>query len=112
MKHLMAVLFLLFMMPALAGTVSSTSKFTWDYPVEGLDDIDGFRLYCVDQVVWQGVSQIATIADTVMTTGKQDCYVKAYNTLGESGPSNVVEAKYVNAKPTNNPNNFKLDAAP
>ena len=98
---------MLFSAQVFASTVGPEAKLTWDYEDPLPDNVDGFRLYCADVPVWEGVGRIVMLSNTSMPVGRQDCHVVAYNAAGESDASNVVEVKYVTGKPVK-PDNLRV----
>ena len=92
----------------MAATVGPDAQMVWDYAEPLPDNVDGFRVYCADTPVWEGVGRVVLLSNTSMPVGRQDCYVVAYNAAGESDPSNIIDVRYVTAKPVN-PNNLKVN---
>lgn len=82
-----------------AETASPDNRLAWDY--DGTIFIDGFRLYCNDEVVWQGETLEAVLsATTLVPNDIHTCVVKAYNASGESAASNAVTFPLVDTPPS------------
>ena len=88
---------LLFPGLALADTVGPEARMTWDYVDPMPSFVDGFRLYCNDEVVYEGDSKLINIPIT--KGGDYQCYVVAYNTAGESEASNALGFTFVTTVP-------------
>lgn len=82
-----------------AGTASPDNKLVWEYGDTSF--IDGFRLYCNDELVWQGESLEAPISATALIPQNiHTCVVKAYNASGDSAASNAVTFPLVDTPPS------------
>lgn len=82
---------LLFLVATAPTSVLGWQSLAWDYDAEMFDLVDGFRVYCNGDVIWDGKA-IAAPKTSLNITGQglQKCTVTAYLGPEESGPSNEV----------------------
>jgi len=93
-----------------AEVITPDRSLTWDYPEESMELIDGFRLYCDQQQVWQGSAIEVLLANAELGNGRTTCVVVAYNSLGESGPSNALSFPYTSGPPEDAPGQLRHQA--
>ena len=107
-KYLLAIL-LLFPIASHAITAGPGCEFGWDYTEPLPANVDGFRFYLDDVMVWEGSTKTVTCATVGVATEKEyQAYVTAYNDAAESLPSNTLVFTYVNAAPAETPTNLRF----